>query len=348
MIDTSNEEQIRVYTDKLKILRNQINESGYNDDSLKIVITANMFPEERTVLPSGKESYVYKNPDCSLGIVVRDRINKADGIDNYDENQLATLKLQSEKYMPYNSNYVSVVYAAINGLYPDYYATNYIIVDNFRYHVEKENILSMRPETTLFTGAVTLTNEAVILIKKENLEEFSKKYPELNRMKVITFKGDPAQALSMYLVNIGIVPEKMTKEFITNSPTSFKFNEFITDYSTKKNIPLVKYEELDFFVSDQKNTEILEKIYEATFYDYLLKEINVPEESYPELFKRLCEGDRYDPDNLIILDGIIDSIGAEGLALIVNTFNKKIDDMIKDKKYPVNEKIIKDGKIELV
>ena len=169
----------------------------------------------------------------------------------------------------------------------------------------------------------------------------SKKYPELNRMKVITFKGDPAQALSMYLVNIGIVPEKMTKEFITNSPTSFKFNEFITDYSTKKNIPLVKYEELDFFVSDQKNTEILEKIYEATFYDYLLKEINVPEESYPELFKRLCEGDRYDPDNLIILDGIIDSIGAEGLALIVNTFNKKIDDMIKDKKYPVNEKIIR-------
>ncbi len=348
MIDTSNEEQVRVYNDKLKILRNQVIENGYTDENLKIVITANMFPEERTVLPSGKESYVYKNPDCSLGIVVRDRIDKADGIDKYDENGLATLKIQSEKYMPYNSKYVSVVYAAINGLYPDYYATNYIIVDDFRSHAEKESILSMRPETTLFTGAVTLTNEAVILIKKENLEEFSKKYPELNRMNVITFKGDPAQALSMYLVNIGIVPEKMTTEYIVNSPTLPKFNDFINEYSAKKNIPLLNYEELDFFETDRKNTEILEKIYDAAFYDYLLKQINVPEESYQELFKRLCEGDRYDTDNLIILDGIIDSIGAQGLVQIVNSFNQKIDDMIREKKYPVNEKIISDGKIELV
>lgn len=348
MIDTSNEEQIRVYNDKLKILRNQINETGYNEDNLKIVITANMFPEVRTVLPSGKESYVYKNPDCSLGIVVRDRIDKVDGIDNYDDSQLATLKLQSEKYMPYNSKYISVVYAAINGLYPDYYATNYIIVDSFKEHVANGKLLSMRPETTLFTGAVKLTNEAVILIKSENLETFSNKYPELNRMNVVTFKGDPAQALSMYLVNIGIVPEKMTKDFVVTSPTSFKFNEFINQYSTSKKIPLLKYEELVFYESDIKNTEILEKIYDETFYDFLLKAINVPEESYPELFKRLCEGDRYDTDNLIILDGIIDSIGAQGLIDIVTSFNGKIDQMIKDKKYPVNEQIIENRKIELI
>ncbi len=348
MIDTSNEDQLRVYNDKLKILRNQINENGYNEDNLKIVITANMFPEERTVLPSGKESYVYKNPNCSLGIVVRDRIDKVDGIDNYDDNQLATLKLQSEKYMPYNSKYVSVVYAAINGLYPDYYATNYIIVDSFKEHIANEKILSMRPETTLFTGAVTLTNEAVILIKNDNLETFSKKYPELNRMNVITFKGDPTQALSMYLVNIGIVPEKMTKDFVVTSPTSFKFNEYINQYSATKKIPLLKYEELGFYESDQKNTETLEKIYDATFYDFLLKAIKVPEDSYQELFKRLCDGDRYDTDNLIILDGIIDSIGAQGLIDIVNSFNSKIDELIKEKKYPVNEQIIENGKIELI
>lgn len=348
MIDTSNEDQIRVYNDKLKLLRSQINESGYNEDSLKIVITANMFPEDRTVLPSGKESYVYKNPDCSLGIVVRDRINKVDGIDKYDDNQLATLKLQSEKYMPYNSKYISVVYAAINGLYPDYYETNYIIVDSFKEHVENKSILSIRPESTLFIGAVKLTNEAVILIKQEKLEEFSKRYPELSRMNIVTFKGDSYQALSMYLVNIGIVPEKMTIDFISNSPTALKFSDFINEYSIKTNIPLIKYEELDFFESDKKNTELIEKIYDASFYDFLLKSINVPEESYSELFKRLCEGDRYDPDNLIILDGIIDSIGAEGLEGIVNSFNEKIDNMINEKKYPVNEDIIKNGKLELV
>lgn len=348
MIDTNNEEQVRIYNDKIKLLRNQVNENGYSEKDLKIVITANMFPENRIILPSGKESYVFKNPDSSLGIVVRDRINKVDGIDTYDDKQLATLKIQSEKYMPYNSKYVSVVYAAINGLYADYYATNYIIVDSFKDHMMNKSILSMRPETTLFTGEVTLTSEAVILIKKENLESLSKKYPELNRMNVITYVGDPASALAMYLASVGIVSEKMTTDFVINSPTAFKFNEYLNAYSIKNNIPMEKYEDLSFYEADQINTENLQKIYDAAFYDYLLKEIKVPEESYGDLFKRLCDGDRYDPDNLIILDGIIDSIGAEGLIQIVSSFNNKIDDMIKDKNYPVNEEILKKGKIELV
>lgn len=347
MIDTNNEMQVRNYKDKLKIISEQVNTNGYTEDDLKIVISLNMFPANRTVLPAGKESYVYKNPNCSLGIVVRDRIKKVDGINEYDDEKLATLKVQSEKYMPYNSKYVSVVYAAINGLYPDFYAPNFIVVDSFKQHASNKSILSMRPETTLFTGEIQLTSEAVFLINQKNIDEFNQKYPELTKFKVIPFTGDPEMALHMYLVTIGIVPEKMTLEYVADSPTSYKFNEFINAYSLEKNIKLSRYDETEFYESDQVKTQKLQAIYDSTFYEYLLKGLNVTGEHYDELYKRLCEGDSYDPDNLIILDGIIDTIGAKGLESIVNEFNSKIDHKIKEKIYPVNEEILEKGKIDL-
>lgn len=346
MIDVNNEEQVRAYKEKLKLLQDGINTNGYTEDNLKIIITANMFTNE-TVLPAGKEPYVYRNPNCSLGIVVRNRINKADGIDNYDEKQLITLKEQSEKYMPYSSKYVSVVYAAINGLYPDYFATNYIIVDNFKKHIDNKNLLSIRPESSLFTGEVKLSDEAVLLIDANKVNELKSKYPELEKMKVITFNGNPEEALAMYLVEIGIIPEKMNSQYVISSPTSEKFEQFLDEYSLKNSIPLSKYEELDFYDNDQKGTTLLQKIYESAFYDFLLKQLHIPDESYIELYKRLCDGDEYDEDNLIILDGIIDSLGAEGLTEIVNNFNSKIDAKIVSNSHPANDEILEIGKIEL-
>lgn len=348
MIDTNDETQLRSYNDKLKVLREQINQTGYTEDNLKVVISANTFPENRKVLPSAKESYVYKNPNCSLGIVVRDRIKKVDGINEYDDIKLESLKKQSEKYMPYNSKYNSTVYASINGLHNDYYATNYIIVDSFKEQVNSNNILSLRPEETLFLNEINLTGEAVILMRKDIFDTLSSVYPELNRMNVILYKGDSRKALNMYLATVGIIPENMNNDFVQDSPTSYRFNEFITSYANQKNIGLIKYEESEYYQNDKDKTDKLSDIYDREFYKFLLKEINVPEDHYEQLLNRLCEGDSYDPDNLIILDGIIDSIGSSGLTEIITKFNGKIDEMIREKKYPDNEKIINDGKIDLV
>lgn len=348
MIDTNDEVQLRSYNDKLKILREQISQTGYTEDNCKIVLSANMFPEDRKVLPSSMESYVYKNPNCSLGIVVRDRIKKVDGINDYDDLKLENLKKQSEKYMPYNSKYISTVYASINGLHNDYYATNYIIIDSFKNQIDNKNILSLRPEETLFINEVKLTNDSVMLMRKDTYDELSIKYPELNRMNVIIYKGDNVKALNMYLATIGIIPENMNSDFVQDSPTSYKFNEFITNYATQNNIEQIKYDETSFYNDDKEKNEKLNRIYDKTFYGFLLKEVEVPDDHYDELLKRLCEGDSYDPDNLIILDGIIDSVGASGLIDIVTKFNKKIDEMIQNKTYPINKKIIDDEKIDLL
>ena len=347
MIDTNNEMQVKNYMDKLKILRNQVLSKGYTEDNLKVVITANMFPTNGVVLPAGKESYVFRNPSCSLGIVVRDRIKKVDGISNYTDDQLATLKLQSEKYMPYNTKYVSVVYAAINGLYPDYYATNFIIIDSFKSFLGSKSILSLRPETTLFNGSIQLSSEAVFLVHQKNFDDFNRKYPQLSKYKVVKYTGDAEKALSMYLVSIDIVPEKMTQDYVCESPTSYKFLDFVTNYANSNNIQLLKYDETTFYMDDQEKTQKLQKIYDAAFYKFLLKAVNIPKSHFDQLYDRLCEGDSYDPDNLIILDGIIESIGAENLVKIVNDFNSKIDEKIMKNNYQNNEEILDSGKLEL-
>ena len=347
MIDTNDKTQIDAYKDKLNFLQKQITNNGYDEDKLRFVITCNMFPKDGIILPSGKEPYVFKNPNCSLGVVVRERIKKVDGISEYDTEKMETLKNQSEKYMPYSTKFVSVVYGAINGLYADYFATNFIIIDKFKNIVQNRNILSLKPETCLFVNQVELSNEAVILINADKYESLKVRYPELARYNVIQYKGDASLALAMQLVKDDVVPEKMTKDYVCDSVTSDKLVDFVTEYASKNGIGTGRYIDTEFFKSDQDKTTKLQQIFDEAFYSFLLKRVNIPESHYAELLKRLCEGDAYDSDNLIILDGIIESIGASGILSIVNEFNSKIDDNISKGLHPTNEGLLVKGKIEL-
>ena len=347
MINANSEEEKRRYEDNLNVLITKLGDNDYTDDNIKLIITANMFPTDNIVLPAAKESYVYRNHDCSLGVVVRDKIKKVDGIDKYNLEQFSTLKKQSEKYMPYNSKYVSVVYGALNALYPDFYDTNYIIIDSYKKAAINNQFASIATEIVTVKDSIKLSDEAVILINSMKINELKEKYPQLNNMKVITYTGDANRALDMYLVSVGIIPEKLTLDFMVESDTSSKLYSFVRNFCKTNNISNLKYENLDMYKEDKINTQKLQQIYDSSFYKFLLEAVNVSGESFNELHKRLCEGDTFDADNLIILDGIIESIGSEKLEEIVNKYNSIIDKKIIENSYKTNEEIIKLGKIEI-
>lgn len=347
MIDANDEVRVKEYNEQLEKLTKEIVENGYTEDKLKIVATVNTFPEDGKILPASKEPYVFKNPNCSLGIVVRDRIKKVDGIDEYSKEQLDKLKLQTEKYMPYNTKYVTFVYAAINGLFPDYFATNYIIVDSFTNVVKNSDTFSIKPELCLFKDGLNISNDAVFLIDTKEVEDLKKKYPALSKYKIVEYTGNPEMALNMYLVENGIVPQKISRDYVCDSETTDLFLEFINKYSQENNISLKDYDSTEYYKIDQENTIKLQAIYDKTFYEFLLKSVGVPSENYDELYRRLCEGDSYDPDNLIILDNVIETIGATGLIDIVSKYNAKIDERIIEKRHPNNEQILKDEKVSI-
>lgn len=141
--------------------------------------------------------------------------------DYYDEMVALSSKILKE-YLPYVSDYNSMVLFSLNGICPDDnehgFANNIFsnksvaIIAPLSEHIEQ--VISLVPTDTAIKGNVELSNNAIVLIEEsvyESLNDMQKALLHNNKFSIKTFTGSLKEAIRNELQNSGrYIPETLS------------------------------------------------------------------------------------------------------------------------------------------
>lgn len=193
--------------------------------------------------------------------------------DYYDEMVALSSKILKE-YLPYVSDYNSMVLFSLNGICPDDnehgFANNTFsnksvaIIAPLSEHIEQ--VISLVPTDTAIKGNVELSNNAIVLIEErvyESLNDMQKALLHNNRFSIKTFIGSLNEVIRNELQNSGrYIPDtlslsastggfmlsdtsKLQKECINNIVSSYGLSQMkYFNLITSRDTSIPKYDEV--------------------------------------------------------------------------------------------------------
>lgn len=227
--------------------------------NIALVRATNVIPVDGVVRPISAVPYLRKEKDTEFSTSMRDLLRrkgllkevdwtKPDEINKISKENTKTL----EQYVPYNSDYNSMVLWSLNGLVPDDMNNTFsdktcAIIDGLAEQIEQSEMVSLVPTDTAIKGNVNLSNKATILIDKDRYETLSleekDKLAKLN-LNVTIFQGNLKEAVNEALIRKG----RYTAETLSlareddgyiKSDTSDEVRRTIRDVANERNIAQV-------------------------------------------------------------------------------------------------------------
>lgn len=231
-----------------------------NVENIALVRATNIIPFDGVIRPISNVPYLVKNVSvefssrlgdllCELGIIPPLDESKMFDENYYDEMVALHSKILKE-YIPYISDYNSMVLFSLNGLCPDDnengFANNTFsnkscaVIEPLKYHLD--NLISLVPTDTAIKGNVELSNEAIILISKDRFDTLTVKEKEqLKNLNLIVkvFEGSIKDAIFEELSNSGIyVPETLSLSSSSGGFVQSKTSEMQKEYLKQLSIEL--------------------------------------------------------------------------------------------------------------
>lgn len=283
-----------------------------NIENIALVRATNIIPLDGIVVPISEAKYIEKNKNEPFAAGITSLLKKEGLITPIDytrlddekyvegkNNEIATV---TNKYIPYTSNYNSMVLFSLNGIVPDDkeagFGNNTFsdkkcgIIDSLSSHIE--DVISLNPTDTAIKGSVKLSDESVILIEKNTYESLSvEEKNKLSMFNVTTFEGNLRDAIESYLKSSQrYTCEKLalssSKGGYIDSPTSEDLKNTIKQIADEKNLSTAYHlnillhntEEKDKLKSVENEHEYILKTkdyYQKEFYKYLFSEMQIDE-----------------------------------------------------------------------
>ena len=342
-----------------------------NIDNIALVRAMDYIPFEGIIKPISHVPYLCKKSGSEFSFQLRKLLNelnitpKMDYSRNTEEGYFDSIVAEGARiereYLPYESDYNSMVLFSINGLCPDdsemgfgnntFSNKKVAVIEPLKYHLEET--ISLVPTDTSLKGDVVLSNEAILLIEEELYQSLSfeqKNILNKNNFKIVTFNGTLKEAIKKELLSSGrysaedlslssstggIKPSSTSealKECLNNIATEYGllqmkfFNMITTNDDT-----LPKYSE---FSKEFKNTLKVAKYFWTMFLDELLIFLN-----HPEMIDDV--EDLYDRGYFI--EKIVELIRQKGIIeykLFVDNYNKKLEMELSNGTLPTPEEIV--------
>ena len=346
--------------------------------NIALVRATNVIPVDGVVRPISAVPYLRKEKDTEFSTSMRDLLRrkgllkevdwtKPDEINKISKENTKTL----EQYVPYNSDYNSMVLWSLNGLVPDDMNNTFsdktcAIIDGLAEQIEQSEMVSLVPTDTAIKGNVNLSNKATILIDKDRYETLSleekDKLAKLN-LNVTIFQGNLKEAVNEALIRKG----RYTAETLSlareddgyiKSDTSDEVRRTIRDVANERNIAQVLHwsvitgqnDELDKLenVKDEfENGCIVKDFYKRAFFEYLFSKMNIDNGTK--------EYALYFPDSSKYMEDLcdeIDRIGIDKYKSLVDEYNKSLEQLRETGKLPTPQQIVNSArenkKIDLV
>ena len=343
-----------------------------NIDNIALVRATNIIPFDGVVRPLSNSRYLCKNIgleySARLSVLLRNVgiIPPIDQTRLFEEDYYDSMVSLSSKilrdYLPYVSDYNSMVLFSLNGICPDDnehgFANNTFsnkkvaIIEPLNKHIDQ--VISLVPTDTAIKGDIVLSNEAIVLIDKDTyslLNEEQKAVLHNNQFNIKTFTGslkdaitEELQASDRYIPETlslsastgGFMPSSTSeaqKQLINNIAETLglsqqKYFNLIT--STDKNMP--KYAD----VSDEYNKMLkIQEYYMKMFLDELLEYLNAPNTMAINSSNQLYS-EKYMSDVV----NLIEYYGIENYKKFVDAYNFRMEEKQANGSLPTPQEVI--------
>lgn len=346
-----------------------------NIKNIALVRATNIIPFEGIVHPLSEVPYLKKENGTAFSFAMFDLLKEQGKMKKIDWTKLDELsEIDKEnnrilrEYMPYNSDYNSMVLWSLNGLVPDDTNNTFsdktcAIIDGLEEQIEQSEIVSLLPTDTAIKGNVNLSQKSSILISKERYEGLSQE-EKINLAKldlsIAIFEGDLREAINQELLkNDQYTAETLSLKREDNgyikSKTSDDVRKTIENIATEKNIAQVLYwnvitgenDELDKLesVKDEfENSRIVNNFYKETFFKYIFSKIDIDNQVKANALHM--------PESSVYMKDLCDEIEKIGISKykdILDEYNKSLEQLKENGKLPTPQEIVDlNKKIDLV
>lgn len=170
-------------------------------EDMLFIRTTQVFPKDGVVEHVGQYSEVE-----TIGNPLMDALMKIDPEINKDELQLVAPRFRWTTHWCVNGIVGDHSLGAFSG-------RDFFIIEEASEQTENKNLLNMLVADVIFMGDVKLSSKARIMMHIEKYQELMsnpKMKKQLRKMNIILYKGNPSEALKMYMNERGYVYGKMS------------------------------------------------------------------------------------------------------------------------------------------
>ena len=277
-----------------------------NINNIAIVRATNIIPFDGVYKPISKSMYLKKDINTEFARRMNEFLKEEGIFPPIDYSQMTDeyMKEYSEKkneilrqFIPYVSDYNSVVLFSLNGLVPDDSEIGFgnntfsnkkcVIIDGLKEHID--DVISLMPTDTAIKGEVVLSESAIILIEKDTYEQLSEKEKQqlnLLSLRVKTFTENLKEEVYNTLKETNrFIPETLSLSRSDNgfrySVTSDEQKRVINNIAKEYEIPQVLFfnlltsnhdynEKLEDMKLELENRDIVIDYYMENFFRQLL------------------------------------------------------------------------------
>lgn len=335
-----------------------------NITNIALVRATNEIPVNGIVHPVSEVPYLRKEHGTEFSYAMNDllkRHRKLKEIDWTKPEEISEINKENSKildeYMPYNSEYNSMVLWSINGLVPDDMNNTFsnlpcAIVEGLEEQINHPGMLTLMPTDTAIKGNVKLSSQASILINKEKYEGLSEEEKaKLTKLNIVVFEGDLRDAVDKTLIQSGrYTAEKLSlrreDDGYIESDTSGEIRKTIEDVANEKGIPQVLHwnvvtgqndekEKLSSVKDEFKNMGRVTDFYKQTFFTYLFTHMDID--------KRVKGDAEYMPESAVYMEALCDEIERIGLdeyKKILDNYNLALETLRENGNLPKPQQIV--------
>lgn len=200
-----------------------------NMNQIALVRATNIIPFDGVIKPLSNVPYLCKNSNDEFSFAISNLLRELGIRKSFDWSRIdddeynASYNQQLEAYLPYTSDYNSMILFSLNGICPDDYEHGFGnnifsnkkcgIIEPLVSHIDQ--VISLVPTDTAIKGNVTLSPDAIILIEKQTYDSklTSQEKEALNQLNVTvkTFEGSLKDAITQELQMSGrYIPETLS------------------------------------------------------------------------------------------------------------------------------------------
>lgn len=326
-----------------------------NIKNIALVRATNTIPFDGIVHPISEVPYLKKEKGTAFAYAMKDLLEKLSKIneegywtktEEEQEEMYRQNKEILEQYLPYNSDYNSMVLWALNGLVPDDMNNTLsnktcAIIESLEEQIDNSEIISLVPTDTAIKGNVKLSNKAIILISKDRYDSLSRQEKEQLEsigLTVQVFEGALQEGVNETLENSVIYTAEQLSltradKGYSESDTKEELIETIQGIAESHNIAQVLHwnvltgqsdelEKLTSVKDEYKNNITVLECYQKTFFRYLFSRLDIDKNvssnvlgymESPVYIKALCEE--------------IEKIGLDEYKRIIDQYNGSLENL---------------------
>jgi len=326
-----------------------------NINNIVIVRATDEIPFDGIVKPISESQYLTKPIGTEFAFKIHDilvekgiissldysRMTEEDYFDNKSKEDNEILK----QYLPYTSDYNSMVLFALNGLCPDDVEHGFgnntfsnkkcVVITPLVEHID--NVVSLLPTDTAIKGSVHLSSNSILLIEEEtylNLSPAKKEQLSNLGLTVKTFETNLKEAVHNELMQSGkYIPEELilTKDGFKDSKTSEMQKETIRNIAQEKGIAQVFYynilthqndemDKLESVKDEFENALLVRNTYLSMFLEQLLLSVGITVDNRDDISKSLNFKNFIDE-----IGELINQMGIENYKKFVDNYNANLE-----------------------